>query len=79
MLTERRCLYCTEVIGLNWARGNRKYCDESCRASFYYQTKYKKGMAEKYQQKKRQWERSPNGKRAGVPIREWIKLPQDWR
>lgn len=79
MVTGRLCLYCGELIGLNWARGNRKYCNESCRSSFYYYNKYKKGMDERYQIKKRQWERSPNGKKAGVPIREWLKLPVDWR
>jgi hypothetical protein len=79
MVTERRCLYCNSPIDLNWARGNRKYCQESCRRSYHYYNKLKKKMADKYQIKKRAWEKSPNGKRAGVSIRQWLRLPKDWQ
>ncbi len=79
MRSERRCLYCNHVLGQEWARSNQKYCDQSCQASYWYRKKYKTYYDAKYQKLKKQWERSSNGKRAGVPIREWLKLPEDWR
>lgn len=79
MHAERYCLYCNQVLGKDWARSNQKYCDTSCRDSYKYRIKYKKFYDERYQRLKREWEKSPNGKRAGVAIRQWLKLPLDWR
>lgn len=79
MPLDRFCLACGSLLGNDWTRRNQKYCDEKCLASFWYFNKYKKVKAERYQKLKRQWERSESGKRAGVPIRQWLKLPKDWR
>ena len=79
MLEEKRCLYCNEVISRTWARGNRKYCTDSCKASFWYYKKYKAFYDERYKRQKREWAASDNGKRAGVSLSEWRKLPRDWR
>lgn len=79
MDTDRRCLYCNLILGQDWARANQKYCDESCKASFWYRIKYKKFYDDRYKRQKKQWERSPNGKRAGIPIRVWKNLPSDWK
>lgn len=79
MHAERYCLYCNELLGKDWARSDQKYCDSSCRASYRYRKLYKPYYDAKYQRLKKQWERSPNGKRAGVAIRNWLKLPEDWR
>lgn len=79
MDTERLCLYCNEALSDEWARSDQKYCSESCKMKYWYRAKYKKFYDSRYQKFKRQWERSPNGKRAGVPIRVWLKLPEDWK
>lgn len=79
MDTDRRCLACGRVLDPSWARRNKKYCDESCRGSFWYYKKYRDRYQEKYQIQKRIWERSDNGRRAGIPIRVWIKaFPEEW-
>jgi hypothetical protein len=46
---------------------------------FWYRAKYKKFYDSRYKRFKKQWEKSPSGKRAGIPISEWLKLPKDWR
>lgn len=79
MDTERRCLYCNLILGDEWARKNQKYCNVNCKTSHWYRKKYKTYYDAQYQKKKKAWERSPNGKRAGIAIREWLKLPKDWR
>ncbi len=79
MDTERLCLYCNQALLEEWARIDQKYCSESCKMKFWYRKKYKNFYDARYQKLKRQWERSQVGKRAGVPIREWLKLPPDWR
>jgi hypothetical protein len=66
-------------MSLEWARTDQKYCDASCRMSFWYRKRYKKFYDARYQRLKREWARSENGKRAGIPIRVWLKLPKDWR
>lgn len=78
-MTDRRCLYCNAVLDKNWARGNRKYCDDSCAGSYRYYKNRVSYFQSRYQQEKRRWERSDNGKRAGVPIRVWRSLPKDWQ
>lgn len=78
-MTERRCKACNAVLGEDWARRDQKYCDSSCKAAYWYRIKYKSFYDDRYKRYKREWERSDNGKRAGIPIREWLKLPKDWR
>lgn len=79
MDTERPCLYCGLTLSPEWARKDQKFCNRNCRASFWYYAKYKKHYDERYKQQKREWEQSPSGKRAGVALRVWRRLPKDWR
>lgn len=75
----RYCAHCECLLDPVWARANQKYCDESCKAAYWYQKKYKTSYDIRYKKFKKQWEISPSGKRAELPIREWLKLPKDWR
>lgn len=79
MPVDRFCLACGSYLSSDWTRNNQKYCNRKCSDSFWYYKKYKKVKAERYQKLKREWERSETGKRAGVPISQWRKLPKDWR
>lgn len=79
MRSERHCLACNQLLERDWARSNQKYCDASCQASYWYRIKYKKFYDERYQRQKKEWERSPNGKKAGIKLYEWRKLPKDWQ
>lgn len=79
MDTERSCLACNQALGDDWARKDQKYCSESCKMMFWYREKYKKFYDDRYKKQKKAWERSPNGKRAGIPIRVWKNLPKDWQ
>lgn len=79
MHTERRCLHCDEVLERDWAAANQKYCDASCRASFHYYDKFKTFYDERYKRQKKEWEISPNGKKAGLKLYEWRKLPKEFR
>lgn len=73
------CGYCETLLDPAWARANQKYCDASCQASYWYRKKYKTFYNERYAREKREWTRSPNGKRAGIKLYEWRKLPKDWK
>lgn len=79
MDSEWLCLNCNEVLEDDWAREGQKYCTERCKAAFWYRKKYKKFYDNRYRKFKKEWEKSPNGKRSGIAIREWLKLPKDWR
>lgn len=79
MDAERACLYCNLALSDEWARSDQKYCSESCKMKFWYRKRYKRFYDSRYQRLKREWEKSQVGKKAGVPIREWLKLPKDWR
>lgn len=79
MHAERYCLYCNELLGKDWARPDQKYCDSSCRASFWYRKKYKKFYEDRYKRQKIEWARSSNGKLAGVSLSAWRRLPKEWK
>lgn len=72
------CPVCEEVIDPEWARSNRRYCSQRCKNAANY-VKLKPHHQAIYAKLKKQWERSPNGKREGIPIRQWLQLPKDWR
>lgn len=75
----RLCAFCGLVLDPETNRKDQKYCNASCKAKFWYREKNKKFYDDRYQKFKKEWEKSPNGKRAGISIREWLKLPKDWR
>lgn len=75
---ESLCLFCHSDMSL-WSRPDQLYCDRDCKSSFWYRKKYKTFYDARYKSLKREWERSPNGKREGIPIRVWLRLPKDWR
>lgn len=78
-MTERLCKWCREPIGA-WARRNRLYCDRECLNAWFYENKYKGFYDDRYQRIKKCWERSDNGKRAGIPIRIWKDaFPEEWK
>lgn len=79
MPPERHCLHCNTLMEKDWASSNKKYCDASCMASFFYRLKYKAFYDERYKRQKREWEKSENGKRAGLKLYQWRKLPKEWR
>jgi len=79
MDTEWRCLACGRPFDRDLDRRDKKYCDKSCCDSYKYRIKYRKFYADRYQRQKAEWERSVNGKRAGVPISVWRRLPKDWQ
>lgn len=76
---DRLCLSCRETLSDEWARSDQKYCNDSCKMKFWYAARYKKFYDSRYKKFKRQWEKSPNGKRAGILISEWLKMPKSWR
>lgn len=57
-----------------------KYCTPQCRRrAQYLKMKLKGYWSKRYQKLKKEWERSPNGARANIPIRNWVRLPKDWQ
>lgn len=72
------CPICDEPLDPEWARSNRVYCSQKCKNRAWYlnHTDHHQRL---YAKLKKQWERSPNGKREGIPIRLWLQLPPDWR
>lgn len=73
------CPICDEPLDPEWARSNRVYCSQKCKNRANYINHLKPQHQARYARLKKQWERSPNGKRLGVPIRHWLRLPLDWR
>ncbi len=57
-----------------------KYCTpRHMRRAQYLKMKSKGYWDKRYKKLQRQWEKSATGKRAGMPIREWLKIPEDFR
>lgn len=69
---------CQEYMDPEWAEPNQKYCTDKCRNRFWY-LHNKEFHRKLYKQRQKEWARSPTGKRAGVSIRNWLKLPEDFR
>lgn len=73
------CLYCNEILDPEWSRSDKLYCNESCKASYWYRKKTKKFYDERYKRQKAEWAISPNGKKAGMSFSAWRVLPAEWR
>lgn len=74
----RYCLTCGLFLDPEWAVPDRIYCSTKCLNIFWYDnnTDYHKKL---WKKNKALWTKSPTGKRGGVPMNEWFKMPKDFR
>lgn len=77
-MIDKYCKFCGEYLDPEWAVTNQVYCDRKCCNADYY-IHHKKLHQELYREHKREWEKSSTGKKAGVTIYDWIKLPQEFK
>jgi len=72
------CIWCDGPMNTEWAEPNQKFCSRRCRNAEWY-VRHKDYHRKLYAEHQRQWERSQSGRRGGVSIHQWLKLPRDWR
>lgn len=65
------CAYCGELV----PEGSTRFCTRSCMNKLYYRENKDKWQR-LHAQRRRQWTRSQNGKRLGISLYRWMRLPR---